>query len=239
MIKDNKGVVSIEAALILPVFIFCMLALYSIGRAKMAELVVYEACNEMAEYLSEYGYIDDGGILIDDKRLAGYIDDEKLVEQYISGGIKGIDIGESYKSEDGNIVLVINYEVGINLPFVPELKTKRSISIKQKIYKGYDDLYEEDDSEYVYITPNKEAYHSSRSCSYLAIKTYLVDINIAKEKGYSECKFCEGECGAMVYISEDGSGYHSSRQCQGLKRTVYRVKKGEVEGTPSCHRCGN
>ena len=90
-IKLNRGSAVVEATLIMPVFLFSMLAVFYMCRCKLAEGVIYEAAAETAEYMAEYAYISDVDALLPQVIMPGYIDDKEIIENSIEGGIKGIE----------------------------------------------------------------------------------------------------------------------------------------------------
>lgn len=58
---------------------------------------------------------------------------------------------------------------------------------------------------------------------------------------YASCEYCSrnNTMPASVYITDYGTSYHCSRECQGLKRTVMAVPLSETEGLRGCLRCGS
>lgn len=242
--NGNKGSAVVEATLLLPIFIFAMLSLYMMGQCKLAEMAVYEAAVETAEYIAELGYLREGDIITAKSRFEKYIDDDGLVKRYIDGGQGGVYFYDSeYKNEDNQVILKCHFKTVISLPFLPALTSGKSFTIKQMAYvgdcKGDLDSYGDDGGdEYVYITDNKDVYHLTRSCTYLTLSIQQVNIEMAKRYGYAPCEFCGKNCVEVVFITDYGGKYHSTRSCSGLKRTVYRVKKSEVEYLGGCSRCG-
>ncbi len=134
-------------------------------------------------------------------------------------------------------ILKATYDVAVSLPFVPELSKKREIVIKQKAYLGDKNLYVGDEEEYVYVTPNKEAYHESRACTHLKLSIRQQKKEDAIHNGLTACEFCGASAGEIVYVTNEGDRYHSFRHCSGLKRTVLRVPKSEASGLAPCERC--
>lgn len=237
--KKNKGVTTIEATITLPVFIFVMLTFWCICKSKMAEIEVYEACAETAEYVAEYGYISDSGGWLPYLIFDDYINNENLINRYVEGGISGVDFLFSEGSDsDNNTVLRGQYNLKISLPFIPILRSQKNIRIKQKQYSGIDGYVSSDEEEYVFVAENGTVYHKSRNCTHLRLSIYTCDIGLAREGGYSACRFCGDDCKERVYITENGNRYHSSRLCSGLKRSVYREKKSELNNMSECSRCG-
>ncbi len=240
---DNRGSATVEASLILPMFIFAVLVLFHSIRLRMAEGIVYEAAVETVEYMAEISYLTQCNATVPRMKLRDYIDNESLVDSYIIGGVDGVSFeGSTYLDAEGYVCLCVSYEVGINVPIIGNLSGERSYELRQKAYvgdvaRGQDEELSEDDI-YVYITDNREAYHMSRGCSHLDLSITPATKKRAKEEGYSPCQFCGAEAGESVLITKNGDKYHSRTDCLGLKRTVYRVKKSQVEGMGACGRCG-
>jgi hypothetical protein len=167
-----------------------------------------------------------------------YVDDSELVEKYVKNGMDGISFLGSYVDLDDNVVVKVNYTLQVNMPFIPTLDKARTVTIKQKGYTGYSGTYDSgSDCEYVYVTENREVYHITRSCTYLALSIGMKKLADAKASGYRACEFCGSSCDTYVYVTNYGDCYHSRKNCSGLKRTVSRVKRSEVKDLGGCSRC--
>ncbi len=57
---------------------------------------------------------------------------------------------------------------------------------------------------------------------------------------YYECEICGDKGGSTCYITNFGSRYHSSPVCSGLKRTVFRIllEKAVENKQHACSKCG-
>ncbi|MDD5803719.1 hypothetical protein ACTQWG_16085 [Blautia sp. HCP3S3_H10_1] len=57
---------------------------------------------------------------------------------------------------------------------------------------------------------------------------------------YHACESCSRgqKPGSTVYITESGNRYHNDKNCSGLKRTVRMVKESDVGKLHACKRCG-
>lgn len=57
---------------------------------------------------------------------------------------------------------------------------------------------------------------------------------------YHACESCSlhQSPASMVYITEKGNRYHNKKTCSGLKRSVRLVKESELSGMHACSRCG-
>ncbi len=240
--KNNKGSTVVETTLILPIFLFAMLALYGFCQCKMAENIIYEAASETAGYLAEYAYIGDGNGLIAEHKFRQYMDNEKLVEKYVEGGVSGVDFfGSVYLDEKDNVVLNVSYKLNIKVPLFEKLSGKKNYTITRRAYTGYKNNIDErsyEDEIYVYITENRDVYHLSRSCTHLLLSVSSVNREVADKKGLSPCGLCGQNYGKFVYITLTGRAYHSDKTCSGLKRTVYKVSLSKAGELPPCIRCG-
>lgn len=241
--KNNRGSAVVEATIVIPFFLFAMMALFQMAESKLTEADIYEAGIETAEYLAEYAYVSDINTLVAKTKYNQYLDNSTRIEKYINGGINGIKIKVIKNDEENDyITLKLIYKINISVPFISELNVDREVLIKQRAYVGdsSEKVTNEDDSskEYVFITDNRDVYHTTRQCTHLLLSTQISDLEFAKENGYSACGFCgnKGNKGTVL-ITNQGNKYHLSASCSGLKRTIYRVKKSEISGMGGCLRC--
>ena len=80
-IFNDLGSAVVEATLIIPLFLFAILALYNMCRCVLAEGIIYEAAAETVEYMAEYSYIDEPDLLMPSIIMPKYIDDKDLVNR--------------------------------------------------------------------------------------------------------------------------------------------------------------
>ncbi len=241
MEKGNRGSATVEAALLMPFFLFGILAIYGMLQCRRAEAELYEACVKTAEYTAEYCSIGEMNPLVPMLVFDSYVDDRSLVERYVEGGTGGVLFFLSHM-EGEYVVLEAYYRLKLTIPFFPLSGSLRHLTIRQRAYIG-DQSGEESNAEseedvYVYVTENREVYHMSRSCTHLELSPSLAELSDAKAQHYTACEFCGIDAAAVVIITPEGDRYHSSPDCSGLKRTVYRVKKSSVAGLSPCSRCG-
>ena len=248
---NNKGSVSIEASLVLPLFLFVMLFFVYIGNIYTVKAAVYEGCIETAEYMAEYAYLADSfetaeimDMAMAQVRFLEYVDSKALLDKYIVGGKAGVSfIGSDLPNDDGFIELKATYFIRINIPFFRSYFTKCTETIKQRAYLGRRDREsgedeKSEDDRYVYVAENGVVYHNTRSCTYLMPDIHTSTAQAALSSGYSRCRYCgqSGGAGSQVYITTYGDAYHLRKNCSRLKRTVMRKKKSEVS-LPPCSKC--
>ncbi len=247
-VGKNNGSATVEASLILPIFIFAMLSVYSMAGSMKTKAVIYEAFMETGEYLGEYQYLyskADGQAVINIGaavlKFRGYLDDKESVDNYVLGGSNGIVFTRAYYDEsDGYVYADCVYDLKVDIPLFGSVNIPVTESLRQKAYVGR--LVDEDGSNeqdpYVYIAENGTVCHKSRHCTY--IKLSIREASLESVKGsYSPCELCVKRSGGRqtVYVTDYGDRYHNSLACSGLKRTVYRVRKSETE-LPYCSKCG-
>ena len=238
---DDKGSAVVEATVAAPLFLMFFLCLYMMCMAKQAEACVYEAAVETAEYTAESAYLNETAALaVPFVKFASYVDDEQLINRYISGGSSGVSFLGTY-IDNGYLYLRVSYSIVVSAPLMPKLSRFKTYTIKQRIYDGRGKRTEEEEGDkdegYVYITDNKEVYHESRTCTYLTLSIHGSSLLSAQSLGYEPCEFCGDGSPDYVYITDEGDKYHTGMHCSGLKRTVYRIKKSDAGGIPPCSRC--
>lgn len=242
-----KGIISIEAALALPVFLFAILSLITVievhsVRVKM-HYAILNAGKEAAVCMVKVPVLNAGKLKND---IVNDIGSKRLANSFIKGGASGIHCYESYYSPlTGEINLRVKYS--IKLPFPEFTNLKKTIVEKEKIraWTGYYKVVTDpEEDEIVYITKHGTVYHTNHNCTYLKPAIHYVPYNkikfIRNNSGmrYKKCEKCaRGKSVSGVYVTENGEKYHNSLKCSGLKRTVYAVKKSEVEGKGECSKC--
>lgn len=259
-VLSGRGSASVEAAVILPVFIFAMLGLVSVAGIIHTRSIVYEGLYETALYMAEYSFLDrqikdgidvgseaellsDGlSVVTANMKLEEYIDDNGSVEKYVAGGMSGLKIVQAELKQDDHIYIKMVYDLRIEVPIIGGVGIPCEERIRQRAYLGYD-RENDDDSEgtFVYVAENGQVYHSSRSCYHIRLSIRQVSpTNADREcEGLAGCSLCARYSGrGTLYVTQSGDKYHFSLECPGLKRTIYRVKKEDAGGLPPCSECG-
>ena len=101
------------------------------------------------------------------------------------------------------------------------------------------------EEDYVYITPEGEAYHLSTDCNYLKLSiesvkySELAALRNDSDHKYYPCSICAEENTSCdnVYITSYGEYFHTDLNCLGLKRTIYMVPLSEVGNRHLCSKC--
>jgi len=260
--KRLNASMTVEAAFVLPFFLFAFLNVISILEIYRVQsnlsAAMHRTSKEMAVCAYEYKAVfgDDVGTLESLGLTYGYasnrvkhiLGEKALNNSPIKGGVSGISwYRSSVLEEDDCIDLIASYTIKPPVAVVGFGEFKMYNRMFTRAWTGYDNAAASDsnaDEEFVYITPDGTVYHRSRACSYL--KLSIVPVNMAvlaswrNEGGakYYPCEECGKEERDIVYVTDYGTRYHSSLQCSKLKRTILTVPLSEVGGRGACSKCG-
>lgn len=249
--KGERGSATVEACIVVPLFLLFLQALIYVIFILFAEAHIHQSLAEAMEIVAQEGYLecrlaessqkDTGafGALLQSKRLVSefgsILDEDTHVEHMVIGGKQGIRI--TLKADEENPKILIgraDYQVGIYLPVFGSFGIRLSNTVRQKAYVGYSK--EECVEEYVYVTPNEAVYHTKRSCSHLSLS--VRSCSYKNHTGKNPCSFCGNGKGDVIYVTRTTDTYHLNPDCLGLKRTVIRKKRSEVGYLSPCSRCG-
>ena len=226
--RSLSGSITVETALILPVFLFAMLSVMYMTDAIRISSKNTEELAERAYKYAKYAYLGDS--FIKDSSLSDAID-------VLNGG-------------DDIIDLVKRYRIDVPFDLLNVYKPYAIDRVRVRAFTGYDNTRHgsrnDTAEEMVYVTEHGSVYHRSLGCSHLNLNIRAVDYrNISKERANDGAKYypCEYCCHAhtgppsTVYVTDDGNRYHSSLSCGALKRTIREVPLSKV-GLPPCKECG-
>lgn len=249
-----KASFTVEAALIIPLvtcFLAFLLFFFHILEIQMqVQTGLDEAGRKLAVYagaLQEEGKAE-GMITIAAARLLlqKELSEETELEDWIEGGVKGISLIHSKVSGD-ELELVATYQVKFPMNLLEPVSFPAIQKTKVRKWTGWNTGEVDETDSWVYITENGSVYHTTKNCSYLDLSIQTVsfrELEFRRSLGgaiYYACPICAKDAAEMgsVYITNYGNRYHVDLNCGGLKRTIYMVRKSEVEDRKACSRCGN
>lgn len=241
----QRGSFTVEAAFVLPLFLF--LAVVMLGLFPMLVLQIqvnnglqYAARMVAVSYQDEEQTEDilslaEGKIL-----FRSYMKEHGCQKDFLERGSGSISLAFSDVSGD-YVTMVASYAVKLPISFWNLKSLPVQQCVRMKKWTGADQNQEDCGAGYVYITPSGNAYHRTSECSYLKLsikRVSLMEVRVLRNKDggiYYPCS-CYKE-GGMVYITDYGTEYHGSLDCGGLKRTIYKVTRDQVEGRHACSKC--
>lgn len=214
----EKGSMTVEAALVLPLFLVGVLTILSLINMIKTTMEMEMKLHKTAREAAVYGYAADkitGGREGDWIRL-------KLVYP-ISPDVKGIGFHTLLVETHCNVHIFNGYDA-----------TKGDSIGKSE--------------EYVYITQEGNVYHKKRECKYINVSIQAIAGKEAALKRNEDGKkfYPCPKCGnisrselkkSIVFITDYGVKYHTSLRCPDLKRSVQTIPLSEVGGRPPCSGC--
>ncbi len=220
-IKENSGSMTIEAAMVLPLFLFAMMSFLSVMRmlqkSMETELKLYQTARNAAVYSAAVKEGTEGN-------------DGDWVRLKLVYPVSGQAAGPFQKT------LLLENHVNVHI---------------FNGYSGdFAEGSDEQKEEYVYVTETGQVYHRSRNCSHLNISVRSVHgAGLGSERSadgskYYRCPYCSrgfsaGEVETMeLFVTDYGNRYHTRLDCPGLKRTIRLIPISQVGGRRPCSSCG-
>lgn len=228
--KYRKGSLTAEAALVLPIFLFCVLFFISFFEVLYIQETVQYALSETAKELSRYSYIYDDIINSKEDEVEKYkIKFEDKINKFVTGEIcrsvflKYISLKEMKNScIEGGISLInselINDKNEIDIVAFYQVRPKlslfggRSLSLVQRVKtKGFIGTYvigyENEDKinkTIVYMAENGKVYHKDSSCTHLLLSVKMVSIDTLEQyRNKNGRKYIEcGNCIKKIEVSD-------------------------------------
>ena len=237
-----KGSLSLEAGMVIPIFLFFMMTIILGIEMVRLQTNVFEALHE--EYFSEYVSLDDSS----KGRFYEYLESKENVYLCTREPVEVTD--NSDIDTLGKIDIGATYEFKPFISLIPIGILPMQDRVFGHAFCGYKGPVEGtltlEKDEYVYITKTGAKYHRSADCSYLntsvrPIPAESVDGMRNSSGGkYYPCSMCDAVKSGVLYITDDGTAYHSSAMCMALKRIVRIVtlKEAKADGYTPCSKCG-
>lgn len=241
----SAGSMTVEAALILPVFLFAMLSVVYLGLLIMCQDEVQWALTKTAREISaEYGATEN-------EMVAGLAYCQTKMAVNLKKNIVSFHMLESsILQKEDDVDLIINYTVRVPFRIVVPGKFHFRQRVHMRAFTGVTARGETDQGNdiLVYITPTGHVYHKDKKCTYLKLSISQLkygDISsVRNESGgkYRECEHCaKGKTltdEMAVWITNYGDRYHTYRSCSAIKREIKEIKLSEAGNRTPCTKCG-
>ncbi|MCH5266067.1 MAG: pilus assembly protein [Lachnospiraceae bacterium] len=245
MKERQPASLTVEAALVLPVFLFAMILLSHLGLLIKCQDEMQWAMTRVArEASAEYGASES-------KMLESSAYYRTKLSTYMGDAGLPISLSESKLLKDGEeIDLIVRYQV--TLPF--RLGSIGRCQFRQRVHTrafiGVESRGGETDSKdiIVYVTETGRVYHKTRECTYLKLsisQMKYMDIAVLRNESGGKYKPCERCCEGKaltsespVWITNYGDRYHDTRSCSGIKRSIREIKLSEAGSRTPCSKCG-
>lgn len=235
---------TVEASLVLPVFLFAALTIAYLGMlAKTQDEVRHAMHRTVSEASAEIG----AGL---EKQAKSPLYYRAKLEAYLGGTGLTTSLAESSLLEENDeIDLVVSYTVGTPFPLFSFLKPRFRERVHTRAFVGVDTREKEEEEDViVYVTPTGRVYHRDKNCTYLKLSVSQVlagDLNGKRNSGgakYYPCEIC-AHGGAVsadtpVWITNYGNRYHTNRGCSEIRRTIEEILLSQVGNRTPCSKCG-
>ena len=211
-----KGSLTVETAIVLPIFLFAFFTLIYIGDVIRQSADMQEKLMQRAMKLSTYAYCSGGSALLGKNQVIDLTKRQRVDIPFAPAGVDGIQI-----IDRARVRAFTGYDNTINETSGKTLDTV------------------------VYVTDYGSVYHKSIGCRHLELSIRAVSMTeagSARNAGghkYYACEHCAKK-GAphKVYVTDYGDRYHKDRHCMGLKRGIHSMYLSEAGGLPPCSDCG-
>lgn len=256
-----KAGMTVEASILLPIFLFAMLSLSSaiemIRLHSNLQTALWNTGRKLQLYGSFLSDPEDGAVIEEAKDLSvsylyvkrdicSFLGEEYLENSPLTYGIKGLQFAESeIFTDDDHMELNLTYKVSSGSVLIQTPSFWMANRYYGHMWNGYD-LQTGKDSiiSYVYVTEYGEVYHKDRNCTHIALTIREVPSSqVFFERNqyggiYSECEKCRKNAHpGNLYIAAEGDRYHYDRDCPGLKRSIYVIPESEASKYRPCSRC--
>lgn len=256
-----KASMTVEAALLVPIFLFLMLNLLCGIRFIEMQSRILAASHQIQRQVMVYGYGTQKADFMENLGITGEWLSIGFLKEMIKKEIKAdggaqvdLDVskimlsGSDINSEKGTVNLQVSYLAKTIFPQIGGVKIYLGTNLFGHMFSGYRGDEEEsntsDHDEMVFITKEGTVYHCNRNCRYLTLSISEVEKEeVSKKRNmdgerYRSCDMCVSQSIDCYYITDYGTSYHGSLMCPGLKRTIYTIKRSEVGNRGCCVKCG-
>ncbi len=254
-----RGALTAEAAMVLPLFLFCMIAALQYCQVMDTAVRLAGSLTDTGKMMAAaaylYEYPEDAqqspGIAVS-ALSAAWAHSHVMSRAGDTADIKNANMAMSSFLEDGQMIdLVMTYQIKspfriVRLPryFFLQRANVRAWTGRLAGQNGGSGDGKNGEGEEVYVAETGVVYHEDPDCTHLKLSVREVDpdmLGTLRNNGggkYHACERCGGNSGGSVYITNEGDRYHSSLTCSGLKRTVRKVTREEAEHMRVCSKCG-
>lgn len=236
----KTGSLAVEAALVLPIFLYALLCLMSVLNLMRISVHLQQVLYEEGMYLSETAYGKSG--ISQEDAIREMLEKTDSLQQKP-------DYSLSDLSDPEHIRLAVSYEGRLAFDQFRLFHKQFTQGVWIHSFTGYDhglnNVSGDSGETYVYITEDSEVYHRNRDCSHIHLHVQTVSNKDLKKlrnqygDRYKACSHCHAkQSDGTLYITPEGDCYHNSLDCSGLKRTVYAIPISQIGDRRPCSRCG-
>lgn len=254
-LKKLSASITVETALVLPIFIFVFISLIYFSTVIQYTNCVQEGLHEAAKEMAEKSYVlSSGNSNLTSSKLSGVALSETYVRSYVNKYLSSVYMSPgsiSYiRSNFSGDIIDIVAEEKIEIPY--SFFNTNSLYLLERArvhawtgYSGNENITaNSSNEEIVFITDSGSVYHKNRGCYHLKVTPRPVSAEaIENERSsggakYYPCEYCSKNTPSSVYyVTDYGNRYHTSVNCGAITRNIQAIKLSEVGNRRPCKTC--
>ena len=252
----KRGSMTVEAALVFPLFVFALTAFLYLFFLVQLRTEIGRALTDAGRELAQIAYFsEDAGDLAPSALAAVYgrreVDaslENLAAAEIIKGGVGGVSfLGTVWEEETSMLTLRATYQVVLppGLSWFHPIRVTQMRTIRGWTgFQGRSGTKVTTGEEIVYVTDYGTVYHRELGCRHLKLSVRqeilaeVPELRNTDGAKYYPCERCwEGET-ELVFLTESGNRYHQSLNCSSLVRGIRTLRISETGGLPPCSVCG-
>jgi len=245
-----RGSMTIEAALLLPLFLFFFLHLGGVIEMLRLhgklETALWNVGNQVALYTETFQEqvqkLPDVSLsyLLIRSQVSDMLGRDYLEKAPLVQGTEGLSYLRSRYLDDNECVdIIVTYQIEPILIFFPFSYRRMSNRYYARAWTGYDVNKNRGEGSYVYVSARGEVWHSSPECSYLYHQVQKVSAKYLVNTDYAICDFCRNQGpGEYLYYTEQGEKYHLIKNCTAIYKDIRAIVWSPDLPYRACSRCG-
>ena len=249
---SDPASMTVEAAVVLPLFLFAGVLLMMPFRMLDVERQVQAHVEAVGEDISQMAYFSlentQGKEVLTTAAAFGY------AEAAVRTKLKDLPVeritllGSSLLGDGETVDLVVNYEMRLPFSVFGLEQVRRTSRCYRRAWVGREKTAETGENfggagDIVYVGRYSSRYHQDQSCHFLS--NILEPVGMSELENYRNpdgsrykaCSRCGDDAGEMVYIMRYGEHYHSSKECSALQAYVSAVPRSQVVHLGPCSYC--
>lgn len=244
-----NGSITVEAALVVPLFIFVIIGIIYINQLLYRQEQVQCALETAAKQTSLEYALSGKKMAVNPAVMTAKINAFVSGRSDANASIIGITKSKIYEDTD-QMEFVAGYTITSPIPVF----MKRIFCFNEKYYgRAFTGVLtrmtssEQKEDQMVYVTKTGKVYHETLTCHHLKLGLQQVFIKELEKRRsedghiYYPCeKCCAGKelpDSQVVVICNYGSRYHVQKNCQKISRSIREIPISQVEGRTPCKTC--
>ena len=253
-----KGSLTVEASLVLPLFIGAIVTLLFFIQAIKINVNIQKAVYNQTMKVVGYAYyvnVTDPPVVVENllegeaikAMVINELGTEFMNNPYLVNGRNGFLLNFTNIFDEGVIDVALQYKLKVPFDIFGVGEVPFVVRARCKTWSGESSDRNEWDTKMVYVTKYGEVYHENKSCTFIksdvksCSKSEATVIKNESGERYEPCSLCaEGHASyvTLVYFTKYGNRFHVNENCSNLKSNVFSIEKNIAEKNyRACSKC--